>query len=99
MDARTAGNDDLNVLRPVGDPDMVRVADFREPARPAVLQSLDAARGKSGERDAGALEHRVLYLFLADAVTRERPGMLRADDEQRTGREDDVVVAEAERGA
>src|SRR5579883_354854 len=94
-----AGNEDVNVLGPVGDPDMISVADLGEPALAPVLEPLHAAGGKSRQWNPGTLEKRIAKLPLADAVARERSGVLGADHEQRPGWKDDVVVAEPQRGA
>ena len=64
-----------------------------------MAQAFDGAMREARERDAGALEHRLPDVRLTDAVARQRRGMLGADDEQRTGREDDVVVPEPGHGA
>src|SRR5271169_6964517 len=99
MNSGPAGDDDTDVLGTVGDADMIGVADFGEPARPAMPQSFDAALGKARQRDAGALEHRVADLVLADTVAGQSAGVLRAHDKERPGREDNVVVAKPRRGA
>src|SRR5437879_4375727 len=94
MDAGAACDNHAHVLRPVGDADMVGIADLGEPARAAMFQAVDGALDEARERNARAFEHRLPDLRLADAVARERAGMLGAEHEQRPGREDDVVVAE-----
>src|SRR5215470_11691184 len=99
MNTGTACDDDAHVLRAVGDANVLGIADLREPARSTVLKTLDRALAKARQRNAGALEHGLLDVCLADTVAVEGPGVLRAQYEQRPGWEDDVVVAETHHGA
>src|SRR3984885_9948560 len=99
VDAGAAGDDNMNVLRAIGDADMILVAGLGEPARAPVAQPLDAAFGETRQGNTGAFKDGVLDLFFADAVARHRRGVFRADDEQRTSRKNDVVVAQSQRRA
>src|SRR5580704_1258707 len=96
MDARTAGDNNVDVLRAIRNSDVVRVASFSKPARATMAKSLYAALGKSSQGNPRALEYCFLDFLLADAVVRHARGMFRADDEQRSGRKDDVVVTETQ---
>src|SRR5262249_28168127 len=99
MNTGTACDDDAHVLRAVGDANVLGIADLREPARPTVFETLDRALAEARQRNAGALEHGLLDVFLTDAVAVEGPGVLRAQYQERPRREDDVVVAETHHGA
>src|SRR5215831_2405264 len=99
MNTGTACDDDAHVLRAVGDANVLGIADLREPARPTVFETLDRALAEARQRNAGALEHGLLDVFLTDAVAVEGPSVLRAEYQERPRREDDVVVAETHHGA
>src|SRR5262249_3701426 len=62
-------------------------------------ETVDRALAKARQRNAGALEHGLLDVFLTNAVALEGPGVLRAQYEERPGWEDDVVVAKTHHGA
>src|SRR6266567_3596029 len=99
VNARAAGHDDAHVLRPIGHADVIRIANLGKPARAAMVQPFDGAAGKTRERDAGTLEDCPADFRLADALARERSGVLGTDDEQRSGWKNDVVVPESRHGA
>src|SRR5215467_12846860 len=99
MNTGAACDEDAHVLRAVGDANVLGIADLREPARATVLEALDRALAEARQRNAGALEHGLLDVFLTDAVAVEGPGVLRAQYQERPRWEDDVVVAETHHGA
>ena len=94
VNTRPAGNEDMHIFGSVGDADMIRVANFREPPRSPVMQALHTAFRKAAQRNSGALKHRLLNCFFVDAVAVERRRMFRAEHEHWPGRENNIVVTE-----
>ena len=94
VNPRPAGNQNMHILRSIGYADVIRFTDFREPALTSVTQTLHAAFRKPAQWNSRALKYRTLNCFLVNAIPVKRGGMFRTEHEHRTGRKDNVVVAE-----
>ena len=78
----------------IGDPDLLRIASDLKPAGAALKNPPLRPFSEFCEGNARPIEQKLFYLFFAKAISGERPSVLRAQDEQRSGWEYDVVVSE-----
>src|SRR5262245_59039131 len=78
----------------IGDADAIGIACLREPVRTAMLETANGARREAREWNPRVAEEMLPYRFLGVAVASESPGMLGAEHDHGTGRENYVVVAE-----
>ena len=65
VNSRPAGDQDMHILRSVGDADVIRIANFCEPAFAPVMQALRTAFGKTAQRNSRAVKHRPSNCFLS----------------------------------
>ena len=96
MNPGPATDNDIHILRTICHADVFAIAHVGEPARPTVLEAGYRAFAKTRQGNSCPLKDRVSDVVLAEAVTRKRCGMLRAENEKRAGREYDVIVAQAQ---
>src|SRR5262249_41966255 len=95
VNSRPARNHDQNILRMIGNPDVLWIACDLKPAGAALKNPPLRPFSEFLEGDVRLIEQKLFYLLFAKAIPGERPGVLGSQDKQRPGWEYDVVVTEA----